>query len=42
MDPNRVTPYSEQWNIDVQRTLPANFALDISYAGSRGYTSSGR
>jgi hypothetical protein len=36
MDPNRVTPYSEQWNIDVQRTLPANFALDVSYAGSRG------
>jgi hypothetical protein len=36
MDPNRVTPYSEQWNIDFQRSLPANFALDLSYAGSRG------
>ena len=27
MDSNRVTPYTEQWNLDIQRNLPGNFAL---------------
>lgn len=30
------TPYSEQWNFNIQRTLPAHFFLDVAYAGSRG------
>jgi hypothetical protein len=29
-------PHAEQWNFDIQRTIPGNFLLDISYAGSRG------
>jgi outer membrane receptor protein involved in Fe transport len=36
MDPNRVTPYSTQWNLDVQRTAPGNFVLDVAYTGNRG------
>ncbi len=36
MDRGRVTPYSEQWNFGIQRTLPGNFLVDVSYAGSHG------
>jgi len=36
MDADRETPYSQQWNFNIQRTLPANFILDVAYAGSRG------
>ncbi|MDQ1468805.1 MAG: hypothetical protein QOJ99_285 [Bryobacterales bacterium] len=36
MDRNRHTPYAEQWNLDVQRSLPGNLLLDVAYAGSRG------
>ncbi|MDQ6663716.1 MAG: TonB-dependent receptor, partial [Acidobacteriota bacterium] len=36
MDRDRHTPYAEQWNLDVQRTLPGNLLLDVAYAGSRG------
>lgn len=28
--------YVEQWNIDIQRTLPAGFFADVAYAGSHG------
>jgi len=28
--------YSQQWNFDVQRELPGNFALSLAYAGSKG------
>jgi hypothetical protein len=28
--------YVEQWNIDVQRQLPAGFFVDIAYAGAHG------
>ena len=30
------TPYSVQWNFDVQQQLPASILLDLGYAGSRG------
>ena len=36
MDRGRVTPYSEQWNFGIQRTLPGNLLVDVSYAGSHG------
>ena len=36
MDPDRSTPYSQQWNLNIQRQLPANFIIDVAYAGSRG------
>jgi outer membrane receptor protein involved in Fe transport len=36
MDRSRINPYSQQWNINIQRTLPANFLIDVAYAGSRG------
>ena len=36
MDRDRHTPYAEQWNFDIQRTLPMNLLLDVAYAGSRG------
>ncbi|MBV9442950.1 MAG: TonB-dependent receptor, partial [Acidobacteriaceae bacterium] len=36
MDRGRVTPYSEQWNFGIQRTLPRGLLADISYAGSHG------
>ncbi|MCL5742309.1 MAG: carboxypeptidase-like regulatory domain-containing protein, partial [Acidobacteria bacterium] len=35
-DPNGVTPYSLQWNADLQQALPHSFTLDIAYAGSHG------
>jgi hypothetical protein len=36
MDRGRRNPYAQQWNINVQQTLPARFVLDVAYAGSRG------
>lgn len=35
-DRNNVTPYSIQWNFDVQRELPKAVLLDIGYVGTRG------
>jgi hypothetical protein len=35
MLPNRI-PYVQQWTFDVQRELPKDIVLDISYAGSKG------
>lgn len=29
-------PYVETWNFAIQRTLPANFVLDLTYLGSHG------
>ena len=31
-----VTPYSEQWNFNIQRELPGAVLLEIGYAGSHG------
>ncbi len=36
MDRGRRNPYAEQWNLNIQQTLPARFLLDVAYAGSRG------
>lgn len=36
MDRGRSNPYAQQWNFNLQRTLPASFLLDVAYAGSRG------
>ena len=33
---NQNTPYTEQWNFNIQRTLGANLMLEIGYAGSHG------
>ena len=30
------TPYSAQWNFNIQRELPSNMVFEIGYAGSRG------
>jgi hypothetical protein len=32
-DANRVSPYSQQWQIDVQRELPSNIVVDAAYVG---------
>ena len=31
-----VNPVTQQWNLDLQRTLPAKFVLTASYVGTRG------
>ncbi|MSV28079.1 MAG: TonB-dependent receptor [Bryobacterales bacterium] len=36
MDRGRINPYAQQWNFNVQRTLPGSFLFDFAYAGSRG------
>ncbi len=36
VDPKFRTPYMDQWNIGVQRELPANTVLDANYVGSVG------
>lgn len=33
---NPPTPYSMQWNLDVQRQFPHSILFDLGYAGSRG------
>jgi hypothetical protein len=33
---NQPTPYTQQWNIDLQRELPGNVLLDVAYVGSAG------
>ena len=30
------TPYTQQWNLDIQRELPGNVLLDVAYVGSVG------
>ncbi|MBI4470467.1 MAG: TonB-dependent receptor [Acidobacteria bacterium] len=35
-DRNIRTPYSEQWNLNLQRELPWEILLEIGYAGNRG------
>ncbi|MGD0942292.1 MAG: TonB-dependent receptor, partial [Terracidiphilus sp.] len=33
---NLTSPYSEEWNLGVERVLPGQIALSITYVGSRG------
>jgi hypothetical protein len=42
VDPNSETPYTQQWNIDVQRELGANWLFDVAYVGSHSVKLSGR
>jgi len=35
-DPNFEIPYAHQWSFGVQRELPGNMILDVSYVGRRG------
>jgi len=35
-DRGNVTPYTGQWNFDIQRQLPAAVLLDVAYVGTRG------
>ncbi|MCI0402835.1 MAG: TonB-dependent receptor, partial [Acidobacteria bacterium] len=36
VDPNLKIPYSQNWNLGVQRELPGNVLLDVNYVGSKG------
>ena len=36
VDPNFKTPVFDQWNVGIQRQLPANITLDANYVGSNG------
>jgi hypothetical protein len=35
-DRSNVTPYTIQWNFDVQRELPKSVVVDVGYVGTRG------
>ncbi len=35
-DRGNITPYSGQWNFNIQREVPGNVLFEIGYAGSRG------
>jgi len=35
-DPNLVNPYYQRWSLGIQRELPYDIILDISYVGSKG------
>ena len=35
-DPNLHNPYTQQWNLTIERALPWNSGLSISYLGNRG------
>jgi hypothetical protein len=35
-DRSNVTPYTAQWNFDIQRELPAGILFDVAYVGTRG------
>ncbi|PYS34611.1 MAG: hypothetical protein DMG14_29055, partial [Acidobacteria bacterium] len=35
-DENRVVPYIQNWNLEIQRSLASNFTLEARYIGSKG------
>ncbi len=35
-DENRVTPYIQNWNLEIQRSLRSNLTLEARYIGSKG------
>jgi hypothetical protein len=34
-DPHMKAPYSQRWSVGIQRMLPGQFVLDVSYVGNR-------
>ncbi len=36
VDKNLVNPYNQHWSFGIQRELPGNFVLDVSYVGTKG------
>lgn len=34
--PNLINPYFQRWSLGIQRELPYNFLVDVSYVGSKG------
>jgi hypothetical protein len=36
VDPRDRTPYIQQWNLSLERTLARNLLLEVSYAGNKG------
>jgi hypothetical protein len=36
IDPHQGTPYSPQWSLNIQRTLPSQFVLEVGYLGTSG------
>ena len=36
IDPHLRMPYSQSWNLGVQRELPGNVLMEVNYVGSRG------
>lgn len=34
--PNLVNPYYQRWSLGIQRELPGNWLVDVSYVGSKG------
>jgi outer membrane receptor protein involved in Fe transport len=36
VDTNSKTPYYQEWNLAIQRSLPGKVALEIAYAGTKG------
>jgi hypothetical protein len=41
-DDNRVNPYIQNWNLEIQRELASNFTLEARYIGSKGTKLYGR
>ncbi|HYK89239.1 MAG TPA: carboxypeptidase regulatory-like domain-containing protein [Acidobacteriota bacterium] len=35
-DPHTINPQIQQWNLSIQRELPGNSVLEVSYGGSKG------
>jgi len=35
-DPRWTTPYSQQWNLDIQHTFPGKWVADVGYVGNKG------
>jgi len=36
IDMNQLTPYTQQWNFNIQHSLGGNTVLEVGYSGSRG------
>ena len=36
MNPNNVSAYARQWNVNLQRTFGRDYIVEIAYTGSQG------